>query len=50
MAEDYEGPRKKFFRLALTEIKKKYFDSGLKVLLQEQYVPIGIIMGKYDTW
>ena len=30
--------------MALTEIKETYFDSGLKVLLQEQYIPIGIIM------
>ena len=49
MAEDYGGPRKEFFRLILAEIKETYFDKGLRVLLREKYLPIGIILGEFDN-
>lgn len=45
-AEDYGGPRKEFFRLALLEIKKKYFDQGIREHLCEDYFMVGLIMGK----
>lgn len=48
MAEDYGGPRKEFFRLVLTEIKETYFDKGLRELLREKYVAIGIILGEFE--
>jgi len=45
-ALDYGGPRKEFFRLALSEIKKKYFDQGIREHLFEDYFMVGLIMGK----
>lgn len=47
MAEDLGGPRKEFFRIALTLIKEKYFDFGLRELLADDYVTVGKIFGKY---
>jgi hypothetical protein len=44
-AQDYGGPRKEFFRLILQEVKEKYFNNGLRDLLAEEYVTVGIIMG-----
>jgi hypothetical protein len=46
VAEDYGGPRKELFRLVLREIKEKFFDNGLRILLKEKYEPVGIILGK----
>jgi hypothetical protein len=43
-AQDAGGPRKEFFRLCLQEIKKTYFDNGLKEHLSEDYQIIGLIM------
>ncbi|XP_061168808.1 uncharacterized protein LOC133178056 [Saccostrea echinata] len=40
-AVDYGGPRKEFFRLILRAIKEKYFDSGLRELLYEDYEVVG---------
>ncbi|XP_061170625.1 uncharacterized protein LOC133180021 [Saccostrea echinata] len=40
-AVDYGGPRKEFFRLILQAIKEKYFDSGLRELLYEDYEVVG---------
>ncbi|XP_056003517.1 uncharacterized protein LOC125657381 [Ostrea edulis] len=40
-AVDYGGPRKEFFRLVLQAIKEKYFDSGLRELLHEDYEVVG---------
>ncbi|XP_052242055.1 uncharacterized protein LOC127852211 [Dreissena polymorpha] len=42
-AEDYGGPRKEFFRIILRAIKEKYFDSGLRELLQDDYRMVGIV-------
>jgi hypothetical protein len=39
------GSSKGVFRLILQEVKEKYFDNGLRDLLAEEYVTIGIIMG-----
>lgn len=47
VAEDYGGPRKEFFRLVLKEIKDIFFDKGLRTLLSEKYIPIGVVMGKF---
>ncbi|XP_028415611.1 uncharacterized protein LOC114538969 [Dendronephthya gigantea] len=44
-AQDYGGPRREFFRLALREIKEKYFDHGLRELLKDEYEIVGTIMG-----
>ena len=44
VAHDNGGPRKEFFRLCLREIKEKYFDSGLRNLLADDYEKVGIIM------
>ena len=38
-AVDAGGPRKEFFRLCPQEIKKDYFDSGLKEHLSDDYTP-----------
>lgn len=38
------GPRRECFRLCLQEIKKTYFDNGLKEHLSEDYEIIGLIM------
>ncbi|XP_028395705.1 uncharacterized protein LOC114519736 [Dendronephthya gigantea] len=43
------GPRKEFFRLILLEIKEKYFDDGLRDLLAEEYITIGMIMISINT-
>ncbi len=43
-AQDAGGPRREFFRLCLQEIKKTYFDNGLKDHLSEDYQIIGLIM------
>lgn len=43
-AGDAGGPRKEFFRLCLQEIKKDYFDSGLKEHLSDDYVFAGTVM------
>ena len=43
-AVDAGGPRKEFFRLCLQEIKKDYFDSGLKEHLSDDYVFAGTVM------
>jgi hypothetical protein len=45
-AEDYSGPQKEFFRLALNAIKEKYFDHGVKEHLSEDYKIVGAIIGK----
>ncbi|XP_052281203.1 uncharacterized protein LOC127878711 [Dreissena polymorpha] len=42
-AEDYGGPRKEFFRIILRAIKEKYFDSGLRELLQDDDRMVGIV-------
>ncbi|XP_046862751.1 uncharacterized protein LOC124456317 isoform X2 [Xenia sp. Carnegie-2017] len=44
VAVDQGGPRKEFFRLVLKEIEK-FFDNGLRNLLSEQYVGVGILLG-----
>lgn len=41
---DAGGPRKEFFRLCLREIKKDYFDSGLKEHLSDDYIFAGTVM------
>lgn len=46
MAEDFGGPRKEFFRMALFEIKKKYFHQGIREHLSEDYFMVGLIMGR----
>ena len=38
-----------FFRLVLGQIKEIYFDNGLRVMLREKYVTIGIILGKFKN-
>uniref|UniRef100_A0A8W8J7A0 HECT domain-containing protein n=1 Tax=Magallana gigas TaxID=29159 RepID=A0A8W8J7A0_MAGGI len=43
-AEDLGGPRKEFFQLVLSEIKRKYFDSGLREHLAKDYLTVGKIM------
>ncbi len=43
-AQDAGGPRREFFRLCLQAIKPKYFDSGLKEHLSEDYKIVGLIM------
>ena len=45
-AEDFGGPRKEFFRVALSEIKKKYFDKGIREHLSKDCFMVGLIMGK----
>lgn len=45
-AQDFGGPRKEFFRLALLEIKEKYFDEGLRDLLFADYEMVGKVFGK----
>ena len=45
MAEDF-GPRKEFFRTALSDIKKEYFDQGIHEHFSEHYFMVGLIMGK----
>ena len=40
-AVDAGDPRKEFFRLCLQEIKKDYFESGLKEHLSDDYVFAG---------
>lgn len=50
VAEDYGGPRKEFFRLVLNEIKDTFFDKGLRNLLSEKYVPVGILLGKLNNY
>ena len=42
-AQDAGSPRREFFRLCLQEIKKTYFDNGLKEHLSEDYKIIGLI-------
>ena len=37
IAGDFGGPRRKFFRLCLREIKEYYFDNGLRTLLADEY-------------
>jgi hypothetical protein len=44
-ARDCGGPRKEFFRLVLIEIKETMFDGGLRLELEDKYMPCGIIMG-----
>ena len=46
-ALDYGGPRKEFFRLILIAIKEKYFDNGLRDLLANDYIKVGIVFGKF---
>jgi hypothetical protein len=43
VAEDYGGPRKEFFRLVLAQIKETFFDKGLRKMLREKYVAVGIV-------
>ena len=43
-AVDAGGPRREFFRLCLQEIKRDYFDSGLKEHLSDDYVFVGTVM------
>lgn len=43
-AVDLGGPRREFFRLCLQEIKRDYFDSGLKEHLSDDYVFVGTVM------
>lgn len=46
VARDFGGPRKEFFRLVLSEIKKKYFHQGVRELLPDNYYMVGLILGK----
>ena len=48
MAEDYGGPRKEFFRLVLAQIKETFFDRGLREMLREKYVAVGIVLGNFE--
>ena len=43
-SQEAGGPRRELFRLCLQEIKKAYFDNGLKEHLSEDYRIIGLIM------
>lgn len=43
-ATDFGEPRREFFRLCMQEIKTKYFDSGFKEHLSDDYVVVGLIM------
>jgi hypothetical protein len=43
-AQDAGGPRREFFRLCVKDIKRKYFDSGLKEHLSEDYETVGLIL------
>lgn len=46
VAADYGGPRKEFFRLILREIKETYFDHGLREIFSDNYLTVGIVLGK----
>ena len=46
VAADYGGPREEFFRLFLRQIKEKYFDNGLREMLSDEYLTVGIVLGK----
>ena len=43
-AQDFGGPRKEFFNLAVGEIKAKYFDNGWREHLAEDYEMVGLIL------
>eukprot|EP00794_Sanderia_malayensis_P012620 gene12620-13909_t len=43
-AQDFGGPRKEFFNLAVGEIKAKYFDKGWREHLTEDYEMVGLIL------
>lgn len=43
-AQDFGGPRKEFFNLAVGEIKAKYFDKGWREHLAEDYEMVGLIL------
>jgi len=45
-AVDHGGPRKELFRLALNEIRMKYFEKGLRDFMSADYLNVGKIMGK----
>lgn len=44
-AKDLGGPRKEWIRIVNLEIKKKYFDDGLREYLAEDYYYVGIMVG-----
>lgn len=46
VAADYGGPRKEFFQLILREIKDTYFDNGLREILSDKYLTVGMVLGK----
>ena len=48
VAEDFVGPRKEFFRIALKTVKERYFDNGLQKMFSEDYLIIGKLFGMYD--
>lgn len=43
-AQDFGGPRKEFFNLAVGEIKAKYFDKGWREHLAEDYEMVGLLL------
>eukprot|EP00794_Sanderia_malayensis_P001620 gene1620-1794_t len=43
-AQDFGGPRKEFFNLAVGEIKAKYFDKGWREHLTKDYEMVGLIL------
>eukprot|EP00794_Sanderia_malayensis_P013331 gene13331-14707_t len=43
-AQDFGGPRKEFFNMAVGEIKAKYFDKGWREHLAEDYEIVGLIL------
>ena len=48
VAEDFVGPRKEFFCIALKTVKERYFDNGLQKMFSEDYLIIGKLFGMYD--
>ena len=42
VAEDFCGPRKEFFRIAVKSVKERYFDNGLQEMFSEDYLIIGL--------
>ena len=48
VAEDFGGPRKEFFRIALKTVKEGYFDDGFQEIFNEDYLIIGKLFGMYD--